>query len=125
MATPLVLIVDNEEGLLLLFGRLVERLGCDTIKADGGQAGIEILEDQTPDLLILDLAMPDVSGFDVLRFIVNEPRLDNLRIMVLTATGPGPAPDGLDQRIDSWVIKPVLPAEFSAQVRSLLDLPEE
>ena len=123
LAAPRVLIVDNEEGLLLLFGRLIERLSCDVIKADGGQAAIDILGSEMPDLLVLDLAMPEVNGFDVLQFIVDEPRLDNMRVMVLTATGPGPAPEGLDQRIDSWVTKPVLPGEFIEQVQYLLDLP--
>jgi CheY-like chemotaxis protein len=118
---PLVLIVDNEEGLLLLFGRLVEHLGYDIIKADSGQMAIDILKEQTPDLLILDLAMPTVSGFDVLRFIMTEPRLDKMPVMVLTATGPGPAPSDVDRRIDRWVTKPVMPSDFSEQVRSLLE----
>ncbi len=124
MAAPLVLIVDNEEGLLLLFGRLVKHLGCDVITTDNGQSAIEILKERVPNLLILDLAMPQVSGFDVLRFIADEPSLEEMRVMVLTATGPGPAPKDMAQYIDSWVTKPVMPTTFSEQVRDLLELPD-
>ncbi|MBN1564281.1 MAG: response regulator [Anaerolineae bacterium] len=125
MATPLVLVVDNEDGLLVLFARLVQRLGCNVLQANQGQMAIDILQEQTPDLMILDLAMPQVSGFDVLRAIVDIPRLDAMRVMVLTATGPGPAPEDVNHRVDAWVTKPVLPTIFIEEVESLLGLSDE
>jgi CheY-like chemotaxis protein len=119
--TPLVLVVENEEGLLGLFSRLVQGLGYQVLQADSGMAALEILEQQTPDLLILDLAMPEVTGFDVLRRVIEMPQLERMRVMVLTATGPGPAPDDVRFRIDEWVTKPISPDAFNATVRELTE----
>jgi CheY-like chemotaxis protein len=65
VSSPLVLIVDDEPGLLRLFVGLVERLDCETMQAEDGAAALEILDHETPDLLILDLAMPEMSGSEV------------------------------------------------------------
>jgi CheY-like chemotaxis protein len=119
--TPLVLVVDNEVGLLGLFSRLVQGLGYQVLQADGGMAALEILEQQTPDLLILDLAMPTVTGFDVLRRVIEMPHLERMRVMVLTATGSGPAPEDVGYRIDEWVTKPITPHAFNAIVRKLVE----
>jgi CheY-like chemotaxis protein len=121
--TPLVLVVDNEVGLLGLFSRLVQGLGYQVLEADSGMAALEILEQQVPDLLILDLAMPEVSGFDVLRRVMVMPHLERMRVMVLTAIGPGPAPDDVRSRIDAWIAKPISPDAFNAAVRELTGAP--
>jgi CheY-like chemotaxis protein len=121
VSTPLVLIVDDEKGLLTLFERLVAQLGCDVMKTDNGRGALHILYGETPDLLILDLAMPEISGFEVLRFVAEEPRLDTMRVMILTAAGPGQAPEDINGRIDSWITKPVLPTDFMQQVRAMLE----
>lgn len=120
MPAPLVMIVDDESGLLLLFRRLVEQLGCAVIALEGGAEAISVLREETPNLLILDWAMPEVSGEEVLRFVDSIPELDSMQVMVLTATGPGPAPADVDGRIDAWVLKPILPAAFLDEVRQLL-----
>jgi len=121
MATPLVLIVDDEYGLCELFARLVGRLGYGTLTAQSGAEALAILEDHTPDLIVLDIAMPGMRGTDVLRRIVEIPRLDAMRVIVLTAIGPGPAPDDVAFRIDKWVNKPVNPGEFLDLVRALVE----
>jgi CheY-like chemotaxis protein len=71
------MVVDDEAGLLRLFAGLVERLGCETYRALDGETAIELLKEYTPDLLILDLAMPNVSGIDVLSFVRATPHLDH------------------------------------------------
>jgi CheY-like chemotaxis protein len=119
--TPLVLVVDNEEGLLILFSSLAQRLGYQVLQADSGMAALEILEQQTPDLMILDLAMPEMTGFDVLREVIPMSHLDSMRVMVLTATSLGPAPEDVAFRIDEWVTKPVHPDAFKAAVRALVE----
>jgi len=120
LAEPLVLIVDDEQGLLELFAAMVRPLGCRVELAQGGQQAITMLDEQTPDLLILDLAMPGVTGYDVLRHVKEVPRLDAMRVMVLTATGPRAAPTTMDPRIDCWSSKPISPREFRQMVAALL-----
>ena len=119
--TPLVLVVDNEQGLLTLFSSLVQRMGYQALQAESGLVALRILEEQTPDLLVLDLAMPEMTGFDVLREVVTMPHLDTMPVMVLTATSIGPAPDDVAHRIGAWVTKPVHPDDFYTTVNELLN----
>lgn len=121
MTTPLVLIVDNEIGLLGLFSSLVERLGYQVLRANDGFKALAILEEATPDLMILDLAMPKMSGLDVLREVITMPHLDQMRVMVLTAVGPGPAPDDVAHRIDAWVTRPIPLDAFTVLVQELVE----
>jgi DNA-binding response OmpR family regulator len=119
--TPVVIIVDNEQGLLTLFNTMIRRQGYETILANGGSAALDMLDQVTPDLMILDMAMPNVSGLDVLRYVINIPRLDTMRILVLTALGPGPAPDDVAGRIAEWLTKPIHPDDLIAAVRAQLE----
>jgi CheY-like chemotaxis protein len=116
---PSVLVVDDEPGLLRLFSELVARLGVTTLQASGGIRAIELLRKETPDLMILDLAMPEVSGQDVLEYVRTQPRLDRMKIMILTAR-PYMVPEVEALGIDRWVSKPVMPMEFLDHVRDLL-----
>lgn len=117
---PLVLIVDDEVGLLVLFSRIIEQLGCDVIKAATGGEALDLLDAHTPDLLILDLAMPEVSGEDVLRTVRETPRLDGMKVMIITARAADPEVERLTY--DDWVYKPILPSDFKQRVAALLNL---
>lgn len=120
MSETLVMIVDDEKGLLMLFSNLIKRLGYTVIEADGGQAAIDLLHEVTPDLLVLDLAMPKVSGHDVLRYIQNTDHLDDMQVMVLTALGPGAVRDSTSSRVDRWVNKPLRPDAFIDHIQDML-----
>lgn len=120
MSSPLVLIVDDEPGLLRLFVGLVNRLDCTTLQAHDGAAALAILENETPDLLILDLAMPEMSGSEVLEYVRSVPRLDSMKVMILTAR-PNVIPEIVEMGIDYWVSKPVMPQDFLEMVTELLN----
>jgi len=120
MALPEILIVDDEPGLLKLFSSLIQRLDCTVIQAAGGAAAIAILEKRTPYLLILDIAMPEVSGIDVLAYVSQTPRLDAMNVMVLTALGSNRGFQALAPRVQRWVSKPVMPLDFLQMVQDLL-----
>jgi CheY-like chemotaxis protein len=120
VSLPLVLIVDDEPGLLRLFVGLVERLDCKTLQANDGTAALAILERETPDLLILDLAMPEMSGPEVLEYVRSVPRLDSMKVMILTAR-PNLMPEIVEMGIDYWVSKPVMPKDFIEMVTELLN----
>lgn len=115
------MVVDDEEGLLTLFTRVVEQAGCEVVGANHGRKAIAMLSETTPDLLVLDLAMPEINGYAVLRYVREQPHLANMRVLVLTATGPGPAPKDLADRIDSWAIKPIRPDTLIDLVHELLE----
>jgi len=79
-----------------------------------------VLDQETPDLLILDLAMPEVSGLDVLRYVRSVPRLSKMKVMILTAR-PSTIPEAETLGIDYWITKPVLPSDFINAVARALD----
>jgi CheY-like chemotaxis protein len=119
VSAPVVLIVDDEPGLLRLFAGLIERLECSAIPAADGAEALDILDHDTPDLLILDLAMPEISGYDVLRYVRSVRRLDGMKVMILTAR-PNMVPEVEALGIDCWVSKPVTPKEFLEIVGDVL-----
>lgn len=118
---PTVLVVEDEKGLLTLFSKMIRRLGYTVLEADGGALALEILQQQTPDLLVLDLGMPRVNGFDVLHYIQQTPRLDPLIVLVMTALGQGAAQQPAAARANHWLNKPVLPSQLNEIVAELLN----
>lgn len=116
---PVVLIVDDELGLLNLFAGLIAQLNCKVIPASSGAMAINVLAKETPDLLILDLAMPDIDGFEVMRYVRTVPRLDVMKVMILTAR-PHLLPEIEPLGIDCWLTKPVLPRDFLGVIETML-----
>ena len=119
VSVPVVLVVDDEPGLLRLFTRLLERLECQPVAANGGTAALDILDQITPDLLVLDLAMPEVNGYQVLQYVRGIQRLDTMKVMILTAR-PNMVPEVEALGIDCWVSKPVMPTDFLDIVTEVL-----
>jgi DNA-binding response OmpR family regulator len=117
---PVVLLVDDESGQLSLFVELISRIkNCRALQAYGGAEALDILSRETPDLIILDLAMPKVSGHQVLEYIRSVPRLDRMKVMILTAR-PNKVAEVKELGIDYWLSKPTMPSEFIEAVRTVL-----
>ena len=87
---PEVLIVDDDESMRLLLARLLEDGGYRVACAQGGAEAIDALRFAAPpDLVVLDLLMPAVSGWDVLHFMDEQPRLATVPVVVLTSYEEG------------------------------------
>jgi CheY-like chemotaxis protein len=82
-----VLIVDDDESMRLLLSEILSSAGYRVQCADGGAEAIHALRGPAPRLVILDLLMPGTSGWDVLEFIEERPRLSTIPVVVLTAYG--------------------------------------
>jgi CheY-like chemotaxis protein len=80
-----VLVVDDEQANLDLLEALLEPAGFGVIRAGGGQEGIDLARSQMPNLILLDLMMPDLTGFDVVEALRSEEATRSIPIMVLTA----------------------------------------
>lgn len=117
---PIVLVVEDEPGLLRLFTGLIKRLDCEVFPAEGGQTAIDILNSVVPDLLVLDLAMPDVSGVEVLRYARTLPHLEAMKVVILTAR-PNMLPEVEELGFDKWLSKPLSPHALLAAVKEILD----
>jgi CheY-like chemotaxis protein len=80
-----VLVVDDEPANVELLAGILEPAGFNVLRATGGRQGIEMARTQLPNLILLDLMMPDVTGFDVVEALRAEESTRGLPIMVLTA----------------------------------------
>jgi CheY-like chemotaxis protein len=115
-----ILLVDDEADLLTLFEVVLVRLNCALYKAEGGRRALEILAELIPTLIVLDLAMPEVSGIDVLEAVRGNPAYDQTKIVVLTAV-----PLMLERHhvsmVDMVLTKPVTPRSLESIIRNLLN----
>lgn len=81
---PLVLVIEDDQDNLLLLYHLVTSLGCDVLLAKGGQAGLAMVNDTLPDLILLDIVMPHLSGFDVLQQLRKLPQAESVAVVAVT-----------------------------------------
>ncbi len=113
-----MLIVDDEPNILGTVAPLLRARGYEVFSAMSGRAGIEIVERDKPDLVVLDLGLPDMDGVDVCRQIRETL---NVPILVLSARGAeGDKVGALDAGADDYVTKPVGAEELLARIRAAL-----
>ncbi|MGA2583793.1 MAG: response regulator [Tepidisphaeraceae bacterium] len=84
MSTPVVMVVDDTALARESVARLLEYEGFKTIKAANGKEGYAMLYTQTPDLILLDLMMPEMDGVTFLRMVRRSPQWENIPVIILT-----------------------------------------
>ena len=115
---PLVLAIDDEPGILKLIKLELSTQGFRVITAQSGAEGIRMEEEHRPDIALLDVTMPDMSGHEVMRHL-----RDRTNIPVIMLTGRDSDNDkvkGLELGADDYLGKPFSPEELSARVRAVL-----
>ncbi|MBN1555876.1 MAG: diguanylate cyclase [Phycisphaerae bacterium] len=116
-----VLIVDDSPVTLALAQARLRDENLDVLCAQGGVEGLEKTRKEHPDLILLDLKMPDLSGYEVCERIKSDPELGSIPIIFLTASDSvEDKVKGLDMGAVDYVAKPFDPVELSARVRAAL-----
>lgn len=116
-----VLAVDDDPEVLGTLGRVLEYEGFNTKLASSGLEALQILENYSPDLCILDIIMPGMDGIAVCARLRAIPRFSALPILFLTAKGStDDIVEGLDAGADDYIVKPFEMAELRARVHALL-----
>jgi len=116
-----ILIADDEPNQLELLSFNLGQAGFEVIRAADGQQALEMIEDQHPDLVILDWMMPHMSGIDVCRTLRARTETKHLPVILLSARGEeGDRTLGLDIGADDYVSKPFSPRELVSRVKALL-----
>ncbi|MCH7774902.1 MAG: response regulator [Bacteroidetes bacterium] len=120
-----ILVIDDlPENVFLLKDRL-EHEGYVVLTADCGNSGIEKATNEIPDLILLDVMMPDINGFEVCKTLVNDSRTSGIPIILVTAkTGVEDTKEGLDAGAYDYIKKPFNKVELLARVKSALKLSE-
>ncbi|MEA3403001.1 MAG: response regulator [Armatimonadota bacterium] len=80
-----ILLVDDERDLVFYTKLFLEEQGYEVIEAYDGQEALQVLKEQRPDIIVLDVAMPRLSGWDVLREIQDDPETADIPVLMLTA----------------------------------------
>jgi len=118
MGTATILVVDDERKIRDLVRSYLEREGYAVLVADSGQRALEAVERAHPDLVVLDLMLPDVSGEEVARSVRDH---SDVPIIMLTAkAGEDDRVTGLRLGADDYLVKPFSPRELVARVEAVL-----
>ncbi len=119
-----VLVIEDEENILLSLQFVLERAGYQVHSARTGQEGLCAIRRDRPDLVILDLMLPDISGYEVCQQARRDPSLAAMPILVLTARAQEAEREkGLDVGATEYVTKPFRVSDLLGRVRRLLDGP--
>lgn len=121
MSTQRILVVDDDKSIIKIMQAYLEQAGYVVLTANSGTSAMHTLHKEKPDLLILDLMLPDRDGWDITRSIRNDKRLATIPIIMLTArVSDSDKIVGLELGADDYVTKPFNPREIVARVRALL-----
>ena len=120
---PLILSVDDEQDVTDLVSFHLKRAGCDVRTAATGREAIELVRQIHPDLILLDLMLPDIDGFGVCEILRRTPDTAAIPVVILTAWATTDARSlGLDLGALDYMTKPFSPRELVDRVQRLLNL---
>ncbi len=121
--TPIVLIVDDDQPSLELLQAYLEDVDCETMSAHDGLQALKIISKTPPDLVLLDIMMPKMSGFEVCKKIKNDPRTSDIPVIMVTALNEfGDIEQGINSGTDDFISKPINKLELLTRVKTMLKL---
>jgi two-component system phosphate regulon response regulator PhoB len=121
MARPSILVIEDEPDILELVRYNLAKDGYAVVGADTGEAGLAEVRAQIPDLILLDLMLPGIDGFEVCRTLRTEPRTSAVPVVILTARGEeSDIVAGLELGADDYIVKPFSPRVLAARVAAVL-----
>lgn len=116
-----ILVVDDDLDTLRLVGLMLQRQGYQIVAASNGAQGVEKALSEKPDLILLDVMMPDMDGYEVTRRLRKNPITSTIPILMFTAkTQIDDKVTGFEVGADDYLTKPTHPTELQAHVRTLL-----
>jgi two-component system alkaline phosphatase synthesis response regulator PhoP len=117
-----ILIVDDEPGIIVALQFLMEQNGYETAIAFSGVEAMELIASDRPDLILLDIMLPVIDGFEVCQRVREKLEWRDIRIVMLTALGnEANIAKGLALGADAYITKPFSNTEVVAKVKELLE----
>jgi PAS domain S-box-containing protein len=121
-----VLMVDDNLTFLEFYSQILAEAGYEVLTASQGRQALKIIRERMPDLVVLDVVLPDISGIEICRQIKVDPVLHNVFVILISgnAKTSEQTMDGLAIGADEYLFKPVAPSEFLARIRTMVRLIE-
>lgn len=122
---PKILIVDDEPNIVVPLQFLMEQNGYQTLVAQSGEEALEAISKEEPDLVLLDIMLPGIDGFEVCEIVRLKPEWRHIRIIFLTAKGRDvDIAKGMVLGADEYITKPFSNQQIIDAVTKLLSKPE-
>jgi DNA-binding response OmpR family regulator len=116
-----ILVVDDEIGALTLIGIMLERGGFSVLKAKDAEAALGVLDQNLPDMIILDVMMPGMDGIELCGVIRQREDTSHIPILILSARGDAESVmRGMEAGANDYLPKPILHHDLVAKVRNML-----
>jgi DNA-binding response OmpR family regulator len=116
-----ILLMEDDPYEARLVTRIMERAGYRVLHAPDGESGLQMAMEEKPDIILLDLGLPDLDGQTVAALIKNEPTLSKAPLVAVTAWPPDAARQMAEAYgCDGYISKPISPREFPAQIAAYL-----
>jgi CheY-like chemotaxis protein len=123
LSLPVVLVVDDNPQNLELLLAYLEDVRCKTVSASNGPEALDSVRRDSPDLILLDVMMPKMSGFEVCRRLKSDPNTEAIPIIMVTALNEiGDIERAISSGTDDFLSKPVNKWELVTRVRTMLKL---
>ena len=117
-----ILIVDDEPSIIVPVQFLMEQNGYDVLVAFSGEEAMEIIAEKKVDLILLDIMLPVIDGFEVCQRVRENPQWNKIKIILLTALGSDANVEkGLALGADAYITKPFSNIEIVDKVKGLLE----
>ena len=121
-----ILIVDDEPGVVVPIQFLMEQQGYRVMIAERGEDALDLIYQYKPDLVLLDIMLPGIDGYEVCEIVRLNPDFRNIKIVFFTAKGREmEIAKGLALGADAYITKPYSNAELVAKVKELLEKTDE
>ena len=121
-----ILIVDDEPSIVVPIQFLMEQLGYNVLVAENGEDALDIIYKYKPDLILLDIMLPRIDGYEVCEIVRLDPRYRDIKIIFITAKGREvEIAKGLALGADAYITKPFSNTELVSKVKELLALSHE
>ncbi len=116
-----ILIVDDSPSQRLGLKRIVEKIGHEALLSEDGAAGVEIARNEQPDLILMDVLMPNLNGFQATRTIRRDPTIAHIPVILVTTKDQEPDKVwGIRQGAKAYVTKPVVENELISTLEACL-----
>ena len=121
MSEKTVLLVEDEDNIALALEHLIGRAGYRLRRVASGDAAVAALAEERPDLVVLDVMLPERSGYEICQLIRSNAALKDVKVLMMTAGGGEvERRKGLAVGADAFMTKPFATAELTAQIGALL-----